>query len=113
MLNEGISEEIDCRYQDILTPNHRLAYLLDHRHFLRKKREDGAQEETEVESSTTKSSHPRPQMSNEEEEIAQQFIFDNYESLIPASAAYETKDTQVIPRMAFSPSLVNTKQTKY
>ena len=72
VLNENISAEIDCRYQDVLTPYHRLAYLLDHRQFLRKKREDGAQEETEVESSTTKSSHPRPQMSNEEEDITLQ-----------------------------------------
>ena len=72
MLNENISAEIDCRYQDVLTPYHCLVYLPDHRHFLRKKREDGAQAETEVESSTTKSSHPRPQMINEEEDITLQ-----------------------------------------
>ena len=75
MLNESISEEIDCRYKAVLTPNYRLAYLLDHRQFLRKKREDGAQEETEVESSTTKSSYPRPQMNNEEDIVRQSAVY--------------------------------------
>ena len=91
-----------------MTPEHLLAYMVDHRHCLAKSKNSGENEANDETLETTYNEEHAintpdwPPVCDKDLETARYFIFDQYKELTPALAAYECKDTTIFPRAAFT-----------
>ena len=89
-INEEVKNAISTRFEQVATPEHFLAYMLDHR---RKSQLDQGLEafvEKEDHQDPDASTESWPSLTDDQEDQARSYIFDKYEALTPALAAYES-----------------------
>ena len=112
---EDVRKEIKRRFQQVATPQHLLAYLIDHRR--NKMTTDIEPEDHEVQNSeeqeSDKSQCDWPRLSEEQADIARTFVSEREEDFVVVLAAYETADDTMFPKLAFNKSMSKLTPIKY
>ena len=98
VLKEEIREEITRRFNQVVTPQHLLACLLDHRNLIDVENDD---ENREI------------LLSEEQKEVARNFVFNRNDNFTVVLAAYETKDDTIFPKASFQKSMKHLSPIKY
>jgi hypothetical protein len=95
-LHEDLRDEVKRRATEALSPQHLIAFMLDNRIY-----DDGDEENNQ------------PRLSQDQEEVARQFLAETDELFSGILAAYVTKDTTIFPPSAFQTSIRHLQPQNY
>ena len=98
------------RMNEALTPHHLLGYLLDHRRL--QASSDASDDEAPL-AGAAANIKKWPEMTPRQCEAARDLVSETDPELDVILAAYETKDTSIFPKVAFSASLCKMSPLKY
>lgn len=108
---EDVRKEIKKRFQQVSTPQHLLAYLIDHRRI--KKMTIDVEPRDDEQNSEESDNSEWPCLSDEQADIARTFVSEREEDFVVVLAAYETADDTMFPKVAFNKSMYKLTPRKY